>query len=716
MKHILSTLLLSALGLTAMGQKLSPNTEAFLLRPVEKSVRSAGESAATVMAYVKYNAPEAIEGIEALGGTVNSRTTSFLTAEIPVNSLRAISELESVDYVQMGSPVKPNLIYARAMSNADEAHTDYNTLKRAYYGTGVIVGIIDHGFEYGHPAFWSMDGKEYRVKRVWNQNFTSGRTPANFNYGTEYTTKDEILNARYDEYDALHGSHVAGIATGADMSSDYYGFAPDAEIVLVSSGENSVNITDAAKYIFDYAKKVGKPCVINMSIGTHYGPHDGTSTSDLMFDEMVGPGRILVGAAGNEGGINMHLHKKFTEDDLTVKTMINYADDSYQAALLDIWGNHGKHFSVKGVVVDLLKGRIIAETPTLNSTEVGSQRGDFTISATGVDAYMTLVSQSTMASNGRPNIYVESVANHIANNRKLGIIVTGEEGGEIHIWNGACGDLISGKKSGWTNGDDNYTVGEIGSTSNSVISVGSYNTSFEYISLDGSTFSINSTTPAGDISMFSSKGPTLDGRVKPDITAPGMIVISAANQYAINAADAADKTTFNGSNYYYVANAGTSMSTPCVTGTLALWLEANPELTPQRALEILKASAVTDNYTKKPGAHPNNTWGHGKLDTYGGLYIAAGNDTGIQLLEGSLSEAMMKYSRNGRELCLTFPSNMGEVHVSVATASGRVVYNDVVENAHIGYNHTISTAAWPAGVYIVTLNGPTCKQSIKVAL
>ena len=81
MKHILSTLLLSALGLTAMGQKLSPNTEAFLLRPVEKSVRSAGESAATVMAYVKYNAPEAIEGIEALGGTVNSRTTSFLTAE-----------------------------------------------------------------------------------------------------------------------------------------------------------------------------------------------------------------------------------------------------------------------------------------------------------------------------------------------------------------------------------------------------------------------------------------------------------------------------------------------------------------------------------------------------------------------------------------------------------------------------------------------------------
>lgn len=716
MKHILSTLLLSALALSAMGQKLSPNTEAFLLRPATKSVRSAGEPAATIKAYVKINAPQAIEAIEALGATVNSRTTHYLTAEIPVNSLRAISELESVDYVQMESPVKPNMIYARAMSNADEAHTNYNTLKRAYYGTGVVIGIIDCGFEYGHPAFWSMDGTEYRVKRVWNQNFTSGRTPANFNYGTEYTTKDEILNARYDVNTSYHGGHVAGIATGADMNSEYYGFAPDAEIVLVSNGTSNVNVTDAAQYIFDYAKKVGKPCVINMSIGTHYGPHDGTSTSDLMFEEMVGPGRILVGAAGNEGEINLHLHKKFTEDDLTLKTMINYADDNYQTALLDIWGTPGKHFTVKGVVVDLLKGRIIAETPTISSTDVGSQRGDFTISATGVDAYMTLVSQATMASNGRPNVYIESVANHVANNRKLGIIVTGEDGGEVHIWNGSYGDLISGKKSGWTNGDNQYTVSEIGGTGKSVISVGSYNTTFEYMTLDGSVYGFNSPNPVGDISVFSSKGPTLDGRVKPDIAAPGMIVISAANQYAISTSTAADRTTFNGKNYYYDVNAGTSMATPCVTGSLALWLEANPELTPERAKEILKASAVIDNYTKKPGAHPNNTWGYGKLDTYAGLYIAAGNDTGLQLIEGGLSEASLQCSQDGRELRLTFPSNMGRVRVSVATASGRMVYNDVVENAHLGSSHTISTAAWPAGVYIVTLSGPTCKQSIKVAL
>lgn len=716
MKHFLSTLLLLALGLSAMAQKLSPNTEAFLLRPVEKSVRALGQPEATVKAYVKINSADAVADIEALGGVVNSRTTHFLTAELPVNALRAIADLEKVDYVQMESDIQPKLLYARTMSNVDEAHSAKNKLKQAYLGTGVVIGIIDCGFEYGHRAYYSMDGTEYRVKRVWNQNFNSGRTPSGFNYGTEYTTKDEILNARFDVDYSYHGGHVAGIATGADMNSDFYGFAPDADIVIVSNGTSNVNITDAAQYIFDYARSVGKPCVINMSLGSHYGPHDGSSTSDQMFEEMIGPGRILVGACGNEGEINLHLHKKFTEKDLTLKSMIGYADENNKIALLDIWGTQGKNFTVKGVVVDLLKGRIVAETPTVSSTEVGAQRGDFTTSNCGVDAYMTLVSQSSMTPNGRPNIYIESVANHIANNRKLGIVITGEDGSEVHVWNGSYGPLISGNKSGWTDGNTESTMSEVGGTGKGVISVGSYNTSFEYATLSGAVYEFPSATPVGDISTFSSKGPTIDGRVKPDISAPGMLVIAAASKQAIYTSQAADKTTFNGETYYYDINAGTSMAAPCVTGSIALWLEANPELTTKRALEILQASAATDNYTKAPGAHPNNTWGYGKLDTFAGLFIAAGNDTGIRQVGETLDEAVVRSNRAAREVSLSFQNNMGQVRVEVATASGRLVHSDIIENAHLGSSHTISTAGWPAGVYIISLNGPTCKQSVKVAL
>ena len=71
-----------------------------------------------------------------------------------------------------------------------------------------------------------------------------------------------------------------GTAAGADKSSSFYGMAPDADIVFVSFAEENTNIADAIKYIFDYADKVSKPCVINMSLGSHYGPHDGTSYLD----------------------------------------------------------------------------------------------------------------------------------------------------------------------------------------------------------------------------------------------------------------------------------------------------------------------------------------------------------------------------------------------------------------------------------------------------
>ena len=60
-------------------------------------------------------------------------------------------------------------------------------------------------------------------------------------------------------------------------------------------------------YIYRYAESVGKPCVINVSLGVQAGPHDGTSTFDTLADAMLGPGRLLVGSVGNFGGINFHL-------------------------------------------------------------------------------------------------------------------------------------------------------------------------------------------------------------------------------------------------------------------------------------------------------------------------------------------------------------------------------------------------------------------------
>lgn len=80
---------------------------------------------------------------------------------------------------------------------------------------------------------------------------------------------------------------------------------------LINSDNTAV--LDGVKYIFDYAKSVNKPCVVNLSLGSHLGPRDGSSTFDLLTSEMLGPGRILVGAAGNDGGSKCHVKKHLTE-------------------------------------------------------------------------------------------------------------------------------------------------------------------------------------------------------------------------------------------------------------------------------------------------------------------------------------------------------------------------------------------------------------------
>ena len=150
-----------------------------------------------------------------------------------------------------------------------------------YFGKDVVVGIIDNGFEYGHPNFYNKDHTAYRVKRVWDQNVDTGTPPTGFSYGVEYINQDSILKVAYDLPDASHGTHVAGIAAGADRTNGntYYGIAGDADIVLVSYLSDDTDIANGIKYIYDYATSVGKPCVINLSLGSYMGPH--ASRKDL---------------------------------------------------------------------------------------------------------------------------------------------------------------------------------------------------------------------------------------------------------------------------------------------------------------------------------------------------------------------------------------------------------------------------------------------------
>lgn len=568
-KTILALCTLLSLGSAVHAQVLSPNTETFLMQP-PTSVHTLGTDAATaqthIQAFVEVEDETATEAIKALGVTVYSQRGCILTASIPVAAVREVAKAKGVKRVEMGSEVRTKMDEVRRLTGADILHHAANGLK-AFTGKDVVVGIIDGGFEYTHLAFYNSDGSELRVKRVWNQKSKVGRHPDGFNYGTELTQPQEMRAAKTDNNNTYHGTHVTGIAAGGDLQSDFYGMAPDADIILVAYADNNVNIANAIDYIFNYAESVGKPCVINMSIGSHYGPHDGTSMLDRYIEAATGPGRIIVGACGNEAEINLHAGKTFTETDKTLKTMLSFSDNANKRAVIDIWGSVGSAMKVKAVIVDNLKGRIVAETPEINTADITENvQHSFEANATGANCSFTLVGQAD-SDNGRPNVYVQCEAREIMENRKLGIVVTGAAGESADMWNCTYENFINAGKPAWTAGDNDYTVGEVGGTGKNIISVGSYDTKHSFTTLDGSTVSVNHTNEIGNISIFSSHGPTLDGRMKPDITAPGMLVISAASQHAIYPSEATALTNdAEGNTYYYAYEAGTSMASPVVAG------------------------------------------------------------------------------------------------------------------------------------------------------
>jgi hypothetical protein len=211
----------------------------------------------------------------------------------------------------------------------------------------------------------------------------------------------------------------------------------------------------------------------------------------------------------------------------------------------------------------------------------------------------------------------------IVNNSLDEVFLTGTHignGGNIDIWNNGVGSGAALKSLGYTgvlDGDTDITIGEIGGTGNEIISVGAYCSKNSWTAFNGMPGLSNEVMD--DVASFSSIGPTVDGRVKPDISAPGTFIASSVNSFDPdyylthpNVVAALNQPSTN-SEWFYAVMQGTSMASPMVTGIIALLLEVNPNLTPNQIKSILNNNAIVDAYT---GSVPNNTWGYGKINAY----------------------------------------------------------------------------------------------------
>ncbi len=136
-----------------------------------------------------------------------------------------------------------------------------------------------------------------------------------------------------------------------------------------------------------------------------------------------------------------------------------------------------------------------------------------------------------------------------------------------------------------------------------------------------SIISVGAITFSGDPASFTSNGPTSDGRIKPDVVAPGVYVYTAVVK----------EISGNDSTYEY--SNGTSFSTPITAGICALILSAHPELTPLQVRDAVRNTASLSG-------NPNNILGWGTVNAYDALLyhgMAWSNDFQIEKTENEVT-------------------------------------------------------------------------------
>lgn len=542
--------------------------------------------------------------LRALGIEASERQGDVVTARLTAQQLEAVSRMPQVAYVEASHRLALSLDESVPSVKGDVLH-EQDPIST---GRGVFLGSVDTGIDWTHLDFrLDRDGngseEGSRIAFLWDQNEqdpVGHRTGVP--YGTEYTRQDIeydlAIGAGFDagrvrERDENgHGTHVMGIQGGDGSASDggYVGMAPEATLGMVSTTFSSGDIVDGVAYLFDRGSELGLPTVVNLSLGGHFGPHDGTSAFERGLESMVGPGRIIVNSAGNEGNDAVHVSGDLHNDAYTV-TFTAAAG----VAVLNFWYEGSAQFALE----------LDTPGPGAASQRLSAGRGEVVETQLG-DSVITIdnASQGPYPFNGDNNLLV--VLENIAVDSEWMLTLHRVSGsGRFDGWVGL------GSMGAFSDSDPDDTISEPGNAPH-LITVGAYTSKARWPSIVGRSYGFASAGLVGDLAGFSSRGPTRDGRQKPDLTAPGTAVVSAL------AAESELSTVLPlvSPDGVHVALQGTSMAAPHVSGVIALMLQADPSLDGKRALARLRGTASGDEFT---GVLPNERWGFGKLNSLEGV-------------------------------------------------------------------------------------------------
>jgi minor extracellular serine protease Vpr len=569
----------------------------------------------STLSYLKYN-----------GGTNITVAGDIISVELPAVFLRAAASSPDIIYIEGSSIALPKTNVSRGEVNVTQIHNG-SGLPRPYKGSGVVSGVIDSGIDWKHADFKNTSGN--RILYLWDMS-TTGNPPSGYNYGTEYLKSqldaNQCLEKDLDDGGG-HGTHVAATSAGSGgANASYMGMAPESNIIFVKGfrsgpGFASTDVINGCSYIFSKAQQLGKPAVINLSLGGHYGPHDGTSLYEQGLSNLTGNGKIIVAAAGNEGGDAIHLSYASTGSsfDQAYETFFELENgNSFIAA--NMWYNSGNIFTGLAAY-DRYTLSLIGYT---NGVGPGQKLDDIPFIVNSVN-YGWVTIDATAINN--PNngakeviIAIDSHNGQIDINSVYWTLFT-YGSGTFDAWIITGGEFSTYTQDYYKGGDVNKTVGMPG-TAEKLICIGSYVTKNQWVDIDGITQYQPGNPSTGNISYFSSLGPSRDGRLKPDLVAPGEAIIAALSS---DLQQVPRPHILLGGKHQKMQ--GTSMAAPHVAGVVALLLEKNNTLNYDQTVTILKNTTKKDGIT---GSSPNNTFGHGKLNALNAFNNTPGSGSGVQ--------------------------------------------------------------------------------------
>ncbi|MFC1568955.1 S8 family serine peptidase [bacterium] len=666
------------------------------------------------------------------GGRIYTNLGNMVSARVPFNAILALAQNSGIKQLSLPHHYHRRNDLLTTDIRADQVYAGLSPLSQSYTGAGVIIGVIDTGIDITHPDFKKSDGTS-RILAVWDQNI-SGNPPSGYEYGVEWTKADidNNLCTHEDDMEQGHGTHVAGIAAGNGQAiGQYRGIAPDAELIVVADNQTTPgSFIDAVNYIYNKADALGKPCVINASLGSHQGGHDGTDLESRMLDQLISesPGRAFCASAGNEGDEFIHLSYPTSVDSFYTYVYpgpdgvimlyirlpnavlnqthfaIGWDEHNYDPFSEDggpiQFGGRTPWFSVQETVDNIA---FYERANAWDGAEVGRVSFEFDTQSEDITVLRIIIEDDVIWDD----------ENEIVEDMDLWRFMVWQPDDRMDVWVADLGYSYPKEISHpyYRDPDNTSSVG-VPAVAKNVIAVGASVNRESYIDQFGDTW-INSDDPAGSLASFSSRGPTADGRLKPDIVAPGHGVISTLSNQAKNSGEIDETNIVQGGKH--MLSSGTSMSCPAVTGCIALYLQKHPNATAQQIYQVIAGTARQDDDT---GINlPNNNWGYGKIDVFAMLT----NTTTVDNRETTPKDFSLNQNHpnpfNNTTTWQYYLSETTPVQIKIQNLQGQQVFTSHFSTQQPGRHHLyLDATLFSSGVYVLSIETPKWKASKKMIL